>query len=1583
MSKKVDYKSRLIDTLRTYLSGLRGYDTMALELIQNADDAKAKEMVFDVKDSGLKVTNNAKFSYCRKIENKKCSRKKACDFHSILAVASGNKAQDSDNIGRFGIGFISTYQTTDQPKIISNGLSIVLNPETEKADPDEIDTIDTTFELPWARDPNSAIRKALEQEHIDDKKIEQFFFDCKSVLNQSLLFLKHLERIELKRNGLSKLVVKIKRQGKSPKKKLSISLMPEKKVEKWIVFDSKVEDSEIHKIYSKHPLLKSAKRKRRVQVAVKTDSKKIKQGLLYAYLPTQQPSQLPLHINADFYPESSRKSIILSGHQYDQQWNKLLLKEAAKIIANELENLRQHINHRQLFQIIEAAYKTDSIDEDSTFDEFWNCISRRIFEGAKVIYSSQHQYQNADEIFYDPGLGADNHVKKSSLEAFYKAGGMLVNEDLLRLSNDSIETLDALDVGELDIDTFATIINKSDQFSPEMLGKEVKNKDLKDTYKPLWAYANYLIGDSENAAPISRLSFILNPALFIKSVKQVYRAPSFIKNAKLSEMLSMGFFAHDELEQFNNIYESIDLFQLSSLIEELEERLDESLDKYLPSNLTELKALYEMIPELTVPKDQAHAEDLYALLKYLPIWRTNQGFENLQEILLPGDFEDPTGFASHLHPKCLSKPIQNFLEKKLGVQRQTIEAYIEFILPKYFSEDGPEDIEMYQKLMATFAGHKKLLKDESTLELLNETALIPTKSGEWKTPGEVYFYDKQLSQFIGNYEELWIDEKKLSKKDTIQKFVKKLGVLKEPLPQHLIEHMETLSEGNLPTKKIVERSSLIFDKLCELYLKHESSENISGWGYSNIRYIVLPIIGDHQNWHRATGSLGDEIFAPIKLKAFEYSSANILAYKPTSKFEDCENLFERIGVQTQIKFEYVVEHLQHCLDHKKSIHTDVFEALNQFSIENRHPASEVTSALRNFSNLPIIPLGKQKYVRPNQIFHENAAINQYTFLVPQAIKKYEDLLRNLGVEDEPNVNDYIQVLLNDLIKVENADKTTYKSCINYISEHQLDIQRFHSYQLDMLARHKSVLNDFGEFVSIEDILIDDSEWIKGYFLRENEELRWLTSLDVDWSALESLGLKKLSNFATLKLSYSKGNKLPEGDILKRIQDRQNLFIRALDKKPKETIRKLISCIENLKVVSYDSIKVQAIIDNHHNLNFSSLEKSEKAYFNVTDNELILSRPTSELSYVAKLKPILHSISPDSDDTEFRGLLAMFDAICMKEIHDAESYLDELNFKKNEDIDIEEDLIEKDEYNPNETDDIKPFEEEHDISTENDNSTVSEEALDDNFPNQEIDSENIGNSRSNRNKPPNEQVRNDNGGDTSSQRKPRERINPRERANRKPNDSNQQQYRTHVYTSNKQTDASNTEKSNNDRNLAIEKISRAKAIEHEKKSGRVVSEMPQNHPGFDLISSDVETGEVLRYIEVKGTTSTWGNKGVSVSYTQFSNAQDEHNKAWLYIVDDVDVETGKSSKLYRIQNYAMKATSFVYDSGWANMTEEEDKFAEYGPEVRIEYDGYGKGVIKKIDKSRLVPKLDIYFDDFDKTFPLSLNPKKIKIIKEED
>ena len=124
----VPYTVSLIGSLKSHLKGLLGYDTMILELMQNADDAEAKEMVFDIRDESLRVTNSAEFTYCGHLEDK-CSNDKKCDFHGIIEFAGGHKELDSENIGRFGIGFSSVYQITDRPTIISNGISIKLIPE--------------------------------------------------------------------------------------------------------------------------------------------------------------------------------------------------------------------------------------------------------------------------------------------------------------------------------------------------------------------------------------------------------------------------------------------------------------------------------------------------------------------------------------------------------------------------------------------------------------------------------------------------------------------------------------------------------------------------------------------------------------------------------------------------------------------------------------------------------------------------------------------------------------------------------------------------------------------------------------------------------------------------------------------------------------------------------------------------------------------------------------------------------------------------------------------------------------------------------------------------------------------------------------------------------------------------------------------------------------------------------------------------------------------------------------------------------------------------------------------------------------
>lgn len=1586
------YKTSLIGSIRTLMSGLSGFDTMALELIQNADDAKAEKMCFDITQKALIVSNNSVFNYCGNIQSDKCtkiSNGSSCDFHRIVELQSGNKSKDSDNIGRFGIGFISTYQITDRPTIKSSGLSLTLIPEKASFTADQSNTKETIFELPWAKDEKSNLRLALEQGGIDNNKIDRIYTDLEKALNQSLLFLKNIKSIELKRDGVSRLIVKKSSKTHQKNELITITSYPEKIKEKWIILKSELEKQTLNEIYEEWPILRAAQRKTKIQIAIKIDKKPIEKGLLFAYLPTQQRSHLPLHIQADFFPDLSRKYIAFSGVSKEDRWNNALMKRASELISEKLDTLNSHIDHKQLFSIVVASFKAQ--EEESPYHFFWSDILEKS-NNAKLIFSSRGDYESANDIVIEQGLSARRHVKKSSIDAFYKTGGRLVSKDLLTLSNDSIDTLKALGVDELNTSRFCEILHNCDEFSDSKLDTKTKPSKLQDTYKPLWEYASYLIERFGFDDSIKSLNFILTTSLTIKSINGVYRSPKFIKNKRLFELFSADFFAHDELEKFNKLHKSIDVFKLSSLNDELIELSSEnSLEEFIPSNLSELKAFYEMISELHVTGDEKG--NLFDQLKSLSIWRTNTGFDQLDGVLLPGDFEDPTGVAPFLHPKILTKKFERFLEKKLDIQRQTIEAYIEFILPKFFNDDGPLDIGMYQKLMGIFSNRKNLLKDENTFSLLSNTQLIPTKSNTWKKPHEVYFHNKKLEELVGDHSDYWVDQNKLSNTLSINKFIVDLGVSTNPSPEHLLNHFMDLTSNNPPTKSIVKVCTNIFKKLCELYEIHEDKQGEIIDLFDEFTYDepCFPVIGDDDNWYNS-----DEVYIS-NYKSIKHSSAKLLAFNINHN-ESSKEILSNISI-SEIELNHIIEHLNVCIDQKYKIDHEVFAILNsEFQsispavIENNTSVPSIYDSQKNKLNalsqlcaFPII-FNKEikKHLRPNQLFFKNEFPNKYTFSIPNELTKYEDLLKTIGVKNKPVADDYIYILTDNIID-QDPDRATYIDCMNYLSE---NISDANENLLEDLANMNCVLNHFGEFGAINSMFIDDSEWLKGYFSTTDESLNWLTSIEANWLALEKLGLKRLSNSVELKISYITGDEKIETSTLKTLQERLDLFIRVLDNKPKDVVNKLISCIQNLKVKSFDSLKVQAIIDNG-TINFNSLEKPESSYFDPKNNELILTRPISK-TYVKILKPILYSLIPKSDDNELRSLLSTFDSICDKDYLEAESYLDDLNFKQREEIETDEPIqpLSGYEYIPDEiqndgSDEKVDFTEESYDYNQDSEKQPADDSLETHRSMGEVndlpDSVSISkNGKSNSQ---------DKGNDHE-----KERRNPREFKNNgdspgqqgskgKPNKSSHQSTeKTVAYTENKSDKNDHEKKGNNDVNLDIEVKSRAIAVAHEKKSGRGVKEMPQTQPGFDLISFDKETAEELRYIEVKGTKSKWGDRGVSVSYTQFSNAQDQGDKSWLYIVDDV---YGESPRLYRIQNFAMRTNTFKYDSGWINLIEQDDELADYGPGVRIDHqvEGFGKGTILSIDKSGLITKLRIEYDN-GSIFTKALN-KTMKVVKDQE
>jgi len=86
----------------------------------------------------------------------------------------------------------------------------------------------------------------------------------------------------------------------------------------------------------------------------------------------------------------------------------------------------------------------------------------------------------------------------------------------------------------------------------------------------------------------------------------------------------------------------------------------------------------------------------------------------------------------------------------------------------------------------------------------------------------------------------------------------------------------------------------------------------------------------------------------------------------------------------------------------------------------------------------------------------------------------------------------------------------------------------------------------------------------------------------------------------------------------------------------------------------------------------------------------------------------------------------------------------------------------------------------------------------------------------------------------------------------------------------------------------------------------------NHPGYDLESTDRETG-AIRYIEVKSLSGIWDSANpILMTKTEFEMAQAKGVEYWLYIVEQANSE---DAQIYRIQDPANRANYYVFDHGW--------------------------------------------------------------------
>lgn len=310
------------DNIREYGKGVRHLSFLGrlytdrthfiFELLQNAEDAGATRILFDLSEEMLEVKHNGR-SFSEP------------DVRGVCGVGEGTKAEDLTQIGKFGIGFKSVYAYTSSPEIHSGDehFRIEHYVRPHLADPKKIgQSWSTLFCFPF---------------DAQEVEAETAFSEIANRLHKlspkTLLFLRKIKKIEYKIPGEAKGVYSRREKRRGPSRQVTVigKNNVEDENETWIIFKNPVSvpnrDCSVE-----------------VEVAFKldTDTKEnteqivcVKGEPLVVYFPTEKLTGLGFLVQGPYRTTPSRDNI-----PENDAWNKKLVEKTSGLLVAALTNLK-------------------------------------------------------------------------------------------------------------------------------------------------------------------------------------------------------------------------------------------------------------------------------------------------------------------------------------------------------------------------------------------------------------------------------------------------------------------------------------------------------------------------------------------------------------------------------------------------------------------------------------------------------------------------------------------------------------------------------------------------------------------------------------------------------------------------------------------------------------------------------------------------------------------------------------------------------------------------------------------------------------------------------------------------------------------------------------------------------------------------------------------------------------------------------------------------------------------------------------------------------------------------------------------
>lgn len=251
------------------------------ELLQNAQDAEATSVSFELHDDRLETSHNGRaFSFS--------------DVESITTIGSSTKSNEPNKIGKFGAGFKSVFSITDTPHIYSGTYNFKIS---DYIIPETIDPLENQ------NDEHTSVMLPFDRAEVDAKTLYNSIAKrLRSIGKDELIFLSNLSRIDWKIGDEAGYVEKATEEASETRS--IVTLETHNKTERF-------------ELYRRSFTIENKLLMCKIAFALNTEDQYVSIGtnLLYVFFPTVVPTNLQFLVHAPYKTTPNRETINFSDPQ--------------------------------------------------------------------------------------------------------------------------------------------------------------------------------------------------------------------------------------------------------------------------------------------------------------------------------------------------------------------------------------------------------------------------------------------------------------------------------------------------------------------------------------------------------------------------------------------------------------------------------------------------------------------------------------------------------------------------------------------------------------------------------------------------------------------------------------------------------------------------------------------------------------------------------------------------------------------------------------------------------------------------------------------------------------------------------------------------------------------------------------------------------------------------------------------------------------------------------------------------------------------------------------------------------------------